>query len=351
MSLLSAEELLNRWGSLGQVEEAPAAAGASSPVSPQPHYRYFKPLLGAADGVVRDAQDTRRINLGIPVFDNEMRGIGRGHLCVMVGYSHSGKTLVAMHAIRHNRDKRIAMFIPDEPAELVLTKLAALTSGVPAKVLEARIAANDAEAIELLRRTATEEFPNLAVFDQPLTPDVMETGWNELSDHWGDEPELVILDYVDLLEAGETVPTKLQFIKSYAMRHKVPFIALHQTSRSAGAEGRVMTIDSGAFGGEQPATYLLGVRRKVSALYAEYAKEKQDWERKGSAAAQDRMRELEYDMEIHKYTVSVNLLKNKRPGGGKVEREIDFELFVETGQIVQLGETDMPRQFLAERRY
>jgi hypothetical protein len=39
-------------------------------------------------------------------------------------------------------------------------------------------------------------------------------------------------------------------------------LVLHQSSRTAGADGKKMTISSGAYGGEQQATHILGVRRK-----------------------------------------------------------------------------------------
>jgi hypothetical protein len=272
-----------------------------------------------------------------------MRGIGAGHLCLIVGYSHSGKTQLLLHWLRSNREKRIVMYEPDEPATLTLTKLTAVTSGVGARELEARVAADDQEAIRLLRATALEEFPNLAVFDKPLTPQLMERGYDEVCEVWGDAPELVIVDYVDLVQAGETVQAKLDYIKGFGSRHEVPMIAIHQTSRSAGAEGRTMTISSGNYGGEQHATFLVGVRRKKSALLAELAEQRQRWER-GSEAAYDRIQELEHDLRIHEFTLTANLVKNKRPGGGLID-ELDFELDTETGRIYPLDVGDLPGQY------
>ena len=336
MENMSAEDALAAWAAF----ESPTPP----PSDPQKSYEHYRPLADAATAFVKEAQDSRRIFTGMDVLDQQMRGIGAGHLCLIVGYSHSGKTQVLLSWLRHNRDKRIAMFIPDEPAPLVLTKLTAVTHRIPARELEARVADGDRDAIEMLRATATDEFPNLAVFDKPLTPSVLERGYNEVSDVWGQEPDLVIVDYVDLVQAGETAQSKFDLIKGFGSRHEVPMIAIHQTSRSSGAEGRRLTIASGNYGGEQHATFLLGVRRKRSAIMAEIDLQREKAER-GSEAAYDKIAELEHDAHIHQYTMTVSLLKNKRPGGGLVE-EFDLEIDQDTGALYELKHGELPSQHL-----
>jgi hypothetical protein len=334
---------------LSPVDAEAAWAAFASPTpaeAPAKTYEHYRPLSDAATAFVKEAQDSHRIYTGMKVLDEQMRGIGKGHLCLIVGYSHSGKTQVLLSWLRHNRDKKIAMFIPDEPAPLVLTKLTAVTHKVSARELEARVASNDRDAIDMLRRTATDEFPNLAVFDKPLTPSVLERGYNEVSDVWGQEPDLVIVDYVDLVQAGETAQSKFDLIKGFGSRHEVPMVAIHQTSRSSGAEGKRLTISSGNYGGEQHATFLLGVRRKRSAIMAEIDLQREKAER-GSEAAYDKIAELEHDAHIHQYTMTVSLLKNKRPGGGLVD-EFDLEIDQDTGALYELQHGELPSQHLYE---
>lgn len=332
MEPLSAEDALKAW------------ATAESPTPTAKSYEHYRPLADAATAFVKEAQDQHRIYTGMRVLDDQMRGIGKGHLCLIVGYSHSGKTQVLLSWLRHNRDKRIAMFIPDEPAPLVLTKLTAVTHKVSARDLEARVANNDRDAIDMLRRTATDEFPNLAVFDKPLTPSVLERGYNEVTDVWGAEPDLVIVDYVDLVQAGDTAQSKFDLLKGFGSRHEVPMIAIHQTSRSSGAEGKRLTISSGNYGGEQHATFLIGVRRKRAAIMAEIDLQREKAER-GSEAAYDKIAELEHDAHIHQYTMTVSLLKNKRPGGGLVD-EFDLEIDQDTGALYELPKGELPSQHL-----
>lgn len=323
---------------------APAARGPVARI-----YRHYRPLGEAVTDFVNEAQDFKRIYTGVVPFDEQMRGVGGGHLCVYVGYSHSGKTQLFLHTLGHNKTKRVALFIPDEPATLVLAKLASLVSGVDAQELEARVSQGDERTITLLRGVASEEFPNLAVFDQPLTPGDMERAYDEVEDVWGEKCDMIALDYVELLQAGETVQQKFDYIKAFGSRRRTPTFALHQTSRTAGAEGRSMTISSGAYGGEQHATFMIGIRRKKASLTTERNEQRVKYERTGSESALERIEALEYELKIHEYTLTANLVKNKRPGGGLID-EVDFEIMAGTGGLMLLREGELPDQYLAINR-
>jgi hypothetical protein len=216
--------------------------------------------------------------------------------------------------------------------------------GIDARELEARVAVDDQEAIELLRRTAEEDFPNLAVFDQPLTSSDMERAYGEVCDVWGQVPDLVVVDYLDLVEAGETVPDKATFLKGFGRRHDVPILVLHQTSRHAGADGAKLTMSSGSFGGEQQATSIIGVRRKKYQIAHEMNELIEKLDRSHSERAQDRLEFLRHEQRVHEHTVTVSLLKNKRPAGQLVD-DIDFELEPTTGRLREL-DGELPAQYL-----
>ena len=333
---LSAEEISAGWENVGRPNPT---------VSPLSEYRMYSPLSEAADSFVRWAQSPQeRVHLGISRIDKELRGIAPGEIAMMLGFAHGGKTLLLLHALRNNRDKHIAMFIPDEPRQLVLTKLTCMHHGIDARELEARVASDDQEAIELLRRTAEEDFPNLAVFDQPLTSSDMERAYGEVCDVWGQVPELVVVDYLDLVEAGETVPDKATFLKGFGRRHDVPILVLHQTSRHAGADGAKLTMSSGSFGGEQQATSIIGVRRKKYQIAHEMNELIEKLDRSHSERAQDRLEFLRHEQRVHEHTVTVSLLKNKRPAGQLVD-DIDFELDPATGRLREL-DGELPAQYL-----
>jgi hypothetical protein len=298
--------------------------------------------------MVREAQDMNRIMLGQPEFDAEIRGISAGHLLNVQGFSHSGKTQwLANKVIRTNKHRRILMMTPDEPAPLVLAKLAAIESGVPARELEQRAAVGDVDTIKLLRRVAAEDYRNLIVVHEPLTPTVMRQAFDEASDVWGAEPELVIVDFLDLLQHGDNVMGKFDFVKSFGIERKTRMCVIHQTSRGKGAGGQKMTIDSGSYGGETHATFMIGVRRKKSAIEARL----NELEGRDTDAACAERADLTRDLMIHKYTITVNTVKNKRPGGGLVD-DIDLEIDKDTGRLYDLsdghGGYNLPSQYLRD---
>jgi hypothetical protein len=330
---LSPEQIASGWEMVGR----PIAAPSSD-------YRMYSPLSEAADSFVRWAQSPQeRVYLGIDRIDQEMRGIAPGEMAMMLGFAHGGKTLALLHALRHNHDKHIALFIPDEPRQLVLTKLTCIHHNIDARELESRVASDDQEAINLLKSTAEEHFPNLAVFDQPLTASDMERAYNEVCDVWGQVPELVVVDYLDLVEAGETVPDKATFLKSFGRRHDIPMLVLHQTSRTAGADGAKLTMSSGSYGGEQQATSIIGVRRKKYQIMSEMNELIEKLDRSHSERSQERLDFLRHDLKIHEYTVTLSLLKNKRPAGQLVD-DIDFELDIATGRLRDLN-GELPEQY------
>lgn len=337
---LTKEEALSAWDTLevGGENDLPALRAP---------YKHYHPLVDAADMFVREAQTTKRFYTGVPQFDEQMRGWGPGHLAIIGGYSHSGKTLLLLHMLRNNKSAKVAYFSPDEPATLILTKLTSLTHSIPAWELEARVASGDREAIQLLISTAVDEFPNLIVFDKTLTRQVLLDGYKEACDVWGSEADLTVIDYVDLVQGVDVVPAKFDIIKSFVHDSDAPCVAIHQASRSSGAEGREMTISSGNYGGEQHATFMIGVWRKKAAIMAELAEQRTKLMRTGSEAAADRIEELTHDLAIHEFTLTANVVKNKRPGGQLVDA-IDFELAASTGKLFQMEQDDMPRQYLAK---
>lgn len=309
-------------------------------VEPSP-YRHYKPLADAANDFVTQARTLRtgeRIYTGIEVFDDAMRGLAPKELMVVQGFAHSGKTLVTTAIIEHNRDRRVVLFTADEDRVLVLVKLTSLVTGVSAETLERRIADGDTETENLVRRVAATDFPNLAVFDQESDLRSMTNSIGEVTEAWGAKPDLVIFDYLDLLSVGEgegNTPTKMNAIKAWGKKQSVPLIVLHQASRTKGADGAEMTLTSGAYGGEQQATFIVGVRRKKSfykGIITEF-EAKIASSANPSEAMRATLEEAKYNYTQHLDTLTVNLVKNKRPPGRLVD-DVDFTLEMNTGRLL-----------------
>lgn len=342
-------DLTDRWAALGRGENILPPVVSLPPV---PSPKYYVPLADAADEFVRWAQSPHeRVYTGFPDLDKEMRGIAPGELAIILGYSHSGKTLVLLEMLKQNRDKRIAFFTPDEPRTLVLIKLACVLHKMSAIDLERAIAHDDQDAIDLLRATAADHFPNLAVYDETMTISDMEKALKEVTELWGCPPDLVVFDYLELLQGGgEDVPSKANSLKAWGRRHQLPLLVLHQTSRSSGADGKKLSISSGAFGGEQQATHIIGVRRKKFDIAAQINELESKLDRSAaSEKAMERLDYLRYEARLHAHTLTMNLVKNKRPGGTLID-DMDFEIQHGTGCITRLQDGDMPAAYLTEVR-
>ena len=241
-----------------------------------------------------------------------------------------------------NKDKPVIYFCPDEPRTLTLIKLACLTHGIDANILEQDISQGNPEAIELLRKTSTEEFPNLAVFDQMLSLADMERALNEVREIWG-QPSLIVFDYLELLTGGgEDVPSKANTLKGFGKRHNVPLLVLHQSSRSAGADGRKMTISSGAYGGEQQSAHVIGVRRKRFEIEAQIREIEEKLDKSNSTERLlERLDSLRYERRIHMNTVTINLVKCKRPASSLLD-DMDYEIEQGTGRLTRLTNHNLP---------
>lgn len=285
-------------------------------------YRFVRPLAGNADeGLIETVQNTEgRFMFGLTEIDARIRGVGPGEFCLIVGFAHSGKTQVVLQAIINNPGARVLMFTPDEVAELVLMKLVCMKHGLNAEELEHRLKAGDPEAETLVRRSARVDFRNLIVLDEPLTLGDMTQALAEAEDFWGDEANAVIFDYLNLLRTdADNVEGKSESLKEWTKTVRRPVICLHQAGRGAAGKGEPITLTSSKYGGEQEAIFLIGVRRKRDDESLD------EWERRQ-----------------HDNTVSLSVVKNKRPPSKKTPVEgVDHFLCPDTGVIRPLRDSDL----------
>jgi len=277
--------------------------GASAPPAAR-RYKYVRPFSTAADGLIEYAQNPEgRFLLGLHDIDVMTRGFGRGELVYITGRAHSGKTQVVLNALNANPTARILYFTPDEVSELVLSKLVGIRHGLDAELVEQRIKARDQDTIDIVRRTATRDFPNLVVIDESLTLSQMNEARMEALDYWGEGATLdaIIIDFLELIpgeEGVEGVTAKSQALKRWSKEVDAPVLCLHQASRSSGSRGQAAGMNAMRYGGETEATFVLEVFRKREDESLD------SWER-----------------QQHDNTVTINLDKNKRPPCKKGERD------------------------------
>lgn len=298
-------------------ERIAAVEGAQAPSVVSNDYRYVQPFSNTADTLIDYIQNSDgRLMFGLKEVDMMTRGFGPGELCYVTGFAHSGKTQLFLTAICNNLDRRIVLFTFDEPAELVLAKLVALSRGKSYEWIEQQIKEKNEQVIRQVREVAANEMKNLIVIDSSLSLGQMSEALREAEDYWGASVDGVGIDFLELLRSEESeVEKKSQELKRWVMEENVPVLCLHQGSRGNAGKGQKLTMQSMKYGGEAEATFVIGVRRKKDDEGLD------EWER-----------------NKHANTVSISVIKNKRPPSKKGER--DFALDPETGLIRPLENED-----------
>lgn len=308
---------------LTQAEVVARIAQATGTPRHTPTYRHIELL----DTIARRAVDALRapdgITLGLAEIDLRTRGFRPQDLVFFTGFSHSGKTQLVNTMIHNNRERRILFVSLDDPAEMIVTKLAAMHHGINAETLEQEIR-RGATNVEDIFNSFAQTYPNLIITDKHLGIDSMNEAVAEATSVWGAPPHAVVVDYLELIPSdvddgdGNGVKSKAKELQIWAKRCSWPTIVLHQGTRSNAKPGAPITLLSMAFGGEQQATIVIGVRRKRD--IADLEPDERRW---------------------HQDSVTLHIVKNKRPGGKNTEFEgIDFYLDPNTGLIRTRQMTD-----------
>lgn len=281
-------------------------------------YQYIRPFIEAAEGLIDVFQNTEgRYMFGLTEVDLLVRGVGRGELCYVTGFAHSGKTQVFLTSLLANDDRPILFFTLDETAELVLTKLVCMTHGLNAEELEAQVKAGNPTALEKVRSTARKDFAHLLVVDQAVGFEAMSRAFKEAEDYFGREIGAVGVDFLDLVpDEGSDVEKKSQALKRWTKDHDVPVICLHQGSRGNSGKGQELGLQAMKYAGEAEANFVIGVRRLRDQESLD------SWER-----------------HYHQNTVNVSVIKNKRPPSKK--GEVTFYLDPSTGLVRPLEDGDL----------
>lgn len=301
-------------------------------------YRYFEPLTTAADEYVHWAQTPeRRVYLHVPQLDRAMRGTAPSQLTGVVGYTHSFKTQLMTHMVINSPERNVAWVTPDESRMAVVVKLTSNITGYSARELEAMLddPEREKEAKTLLYATA-EDLPNLFVCDYNLDLNQMWDACEEYQQAKGQAVEVVIFDFARLLKVEGDERAKLEALKIWTNEHKLSTFVIHQTSRGSGRDGEPIDISSGAFGGEDVYTHMIGVRRKVrwyeSLLQDAYRAYEQAQGQKREDL-REKIEEYELARDAHQDTVTINLVKNKVPPCELVP-EFDLTIDPRSGRLL-----------------
>jgi KaiC/GvpD/RAD55 family RecA-like ATPase len=245
-------------------------------------------------------------------------GLERGSVLLIIGKPHSGKTTVTMNMIVNNLkrtdDFRAAIFSPDEPRELVISKLYSIAYGRDAAATEKAIRDGDATTLAEFSEAGRGLLDRVLISDQSLTFNQMLRAMDEAAEYWHAPADVVVMDYLELLPGAAAdntaVAHKAQEAKRWAKTADVPLLLLHQIGRGASERGKPAGIAGGRFGGEAEAVVVMEVYRPK--------------ERSGLSA---------HEAKQVENVIRLSVVKNKKPPF--TLRDVEMMMDAASGRIVE----------------
>lgn len=208
-----------------------------------------------------------RVPLGFNIIDSRTNGgIAKGEMLMFLARTGVGKTIWAVNVVNNNPERAILFVSLEMHGRFILQRLAAVHSDVASSTIESEVRAN-ARSEHISR--VVRDFPHLSIVDNPdLTFDEMVRVVDEVSAVNGKRPEMVIVDFLELVnginstESVGQVDKAAKLAKVFARKTDTALVVLHQVSRGAGAGGGDrLTSESGRYGGEVSADYIMGAWR------------------------------------------------------------------------------------------
>ena len=218
----------------------------------------------------------KRVGTGLQGIDELIVGPAPGEVCMVVGRSYSGKSIVGQNIIMNNKDVPSIFFSMEMPFMQALTRLYAMEFNVSAVTVQADIErgkpSNDICKL-------VERYPMHVIVDEPaLTLDGMSEKVEEYEFVFKVRPEFVVVDYLELLGGAKAsgegyLATEMQAtrLKDWAKTESMRVFVLHQANKQ---EPRWLppTDSSARNGGYTEADFVIGMwqpRADPSLNYAE----------------------------------------------------------------------------------
>ena len=247
--------------------EGPLDGGAGLDSAPRPRRAYGWTSNDGVRGLIKYAANpTKRVATGMWQLDNLIGGgVGLGEVCVIVGKSGSGKSLVGQNMVENNLDVPTVFFSFEMPGTMLLTRSIAMWSGKTHDQVFTMVETNNLDP-EMLADWEDAHRNSYFVTRTGLDLTAMSQTLKEAEEAIGARPALIVIDYMELVASvagGETidnVTSVAQALKGWAKEEEVACVILHQTNKSL-RHGDAPDEDSARYGGFTEADIVIGVWR------------------------------------------------------------------------------------------
>jgi len=208
----------------------------------------------------------KRITTGIFPIDSMLGGgVGKGEVCVILGKSGSGKSILGQNILEANLDVPAVFFSYEMPGNMVLTRSLAMWSGKSHDTIFNMVEGNTLDQ-EMLSDWEDSHRKHYYITRTGLDLTSMSIALNECAEQIGEKPALVVIDYMELVASaggGETIDnitSIAQGLKGWAKEENVACVILHQTNKTL-KHGDAPDDDAARYGGFTEADIVIGVWR------------------------------------------------------------------------------------------
>ena len=235
--------------------------------TPRPARAYGWTSNDGIKGLIKYAANpTKRVPTGIWQIDNMIGGgVGRGEVCVIIGKSGSGKSLVGQNILENNLEVPCVFFSFEMPGTMVLTRSLAIWSNKTHDEIFKMVEGNTLDS-EMLADWEYDHAKHYFVTRTGLDLPAMSQTLKEAEEQLGERPAMVVIDYMELVAAvggGETIDNVTavsQALKGWAKEEEIACVILHQTNKSL-RHGDAPDEDAARYGGFTEADIVIGVWR------------------------------------------------------------------------------------------
>jgi len=274
---LSAEEAQAR------VERARVDSTNSPLESPRASSPDLPSCLEIAERLILDAGDmSSRWSLGIHQIDEALDGgIKPREMLVIAGKAHTGKTVLVVNAVAKNPNSLVMWMSPDEPDLMVLSKILSIRLDMNPREVYDLARKGDEKILKAIRHQSETALRNIRIVDRASISkyqqslrrtenievdtvtaiDHMLSTWVE--EEYGRKADVFVWDFasqLDGIDLGDD-PSKIAALKQIGMKNEAATIVIHQASRGSGNRGAALGIESGRYGGEDLAHFMITVWR------------------------------------------------------------------------------------------
>lgn len=247
--------------------DGPLDGGAGLDSAPRPRRAYGWTSNDGVRGLIKySANPTKRVRTGLWQLDNLIGGgVGLGEVCVIVGKSGSGKSLVGQNMVESNLDVPTVFFSFEMPGTMLITRSLAMWSGKTHDQVFQMVETNNLDP-EMLADWEDAHRNSYFVTRTGLDLQAMSQTLKEAEEAIGARPALIVIDYMELVASvagGETIDNVTcvaQALKGWAKEEEVACVILHQTNKSL-RHGDAPDEDSARYGGFTEADIVIGVWR------------------------------------------------------------------------------------------